>query len=106
MFWQRLGWPESKPAVKKFWVIRTKFGDDHSFQGRQLYMYGPLLASESQFRWFDGAINEELGRNRKPKILPWKKWPLKLVRIVQNVFTPGFDSGQPSRCQNIFQLNF
>ena len=67
MFWQRLGWPESKPAVKKFWAIRTKLGDDHSSQGKQLQIR--LLASETQFGWFDRAINEELGRNRKPQIL-------------------------------------
>ena len=64
-----------------------------------------LLASESPFRWFDRAINEELGRNRKPKILPWKKRSSILVRSAQNFFTDGFDSGQPSRCQNILQLN-
>ena len=24
MFWWHLGWPESKPAVKKFWTVRTR----------------------------------------------------------------------------------
>ena len=30
---------------------------------------------------------------------------LPLVRIVQSFFTDGFNSGQPRRCQNFFQLD-
>ena len=31
--------------------------------------------------------------------------PFFVVQIVQNFFTAGFDSGQPNRWQNIFQLD-
>ena len=34
MFWQCLGWPESKPAVKKFWTIQTK-SNGLSFHGKR-----------------------------------------------------------------------
>ena len=69
-------------------------------------MYGALRVNRS----FDDltelhCVNEELGLNRKPKILPWNKRPSILVRIVQNFFTASFDSGQPSRRQKMFQLN-
>lgn len=33
MFWQRLGWPKSRPAVKKVWAIPTK-GDGCLFHSK------------------------------------------------------------------------
>ena len=46
----------------------------------------------------------------KPKIPSKNKTvfgdlPLSLVRIVQNFFTAGFDSGQPRHCQKNFGLD-
>ena len=35
----------------------------------------------------------------------WAACPFFVVQIVQNFFTAGFDSGQPNRWQNIFQLD-
>ena len=47
-----------------------------------------------------------LAKSRICNCLPWDEWSSpNLVRIAQNFFTAGFDSGQPRRCQNIFQLN-
>ena len=52
-FWQCLGLPEWKPAVKKFWAIWTK-GDGCSFYGKQ------CSACELQCLWFKSAINKDM----------------------------------------------
>ena len=45
MFWHHLGWPKSKPAVKKFWTMQT-YGDGRSFHNKQC-----SVPSKSQCRW-------------------------------------------------------
>ena len=66
-FWQRLGLPELKPAVEKFWAIRTK-GNGRSFHGKR------RSASESQCLWFESAINKDMGPElRYIRTLP--AWP-------------------------------
>ena len=103
MFWQRLGWPESKPAVKKFWAIRTKLGDDHSFQGKQLHVRATL--SEWIAIWMIWqSYQRRVGAEQKTPNFERRR-PSILGRIAQNFFAAGFDYRQRSRCQNIFQLN-
>ena len=53
-FWQCLGLPEWKPAVKKFWAIWTT-GDRCSFYGKR------CSACELQCLWFKRAINKDMG---------------------------------------------
>ena len=42
MFWQRLGWPESKPEEKKFWTILTK-GDGRPSAQRSFLLFEVIV---------------------------------------------------------------
>ena len=50
----------------------------------------------------DGTEKPKIPSNKKPIFGEQRS---SVVRIVQNFFTAGSDSGQPRRCQNIVQFD-
>ena len=99
MFWQRLGWPESKPAVKKFWTIRTKI--DGKILG---FLFRPKSSLIAVCQIIETAIHS-LRAARTCSCLPWNWWSSpNLVRIAQFSLLLALIPANPDVVKTFFSL--